>query len=219
MFRSRRRIVPSSQLAQQGRAGSPLIIQEVTEPILTTPSHFRVARVRVPVSSVDYEDETEPEPNVVYVRSTPVKSQTRIVHVLSPGTNSRMKRPHESQDTEDSPDENTYHPEKVGKVENERVFITTPVTKVENERVFIPSPVSKVENERVFVTTPEPKVVLERVYIPHPLANIDASAPPSNFAGAAKNDALTASGKAPIAADGSASMMPLGDNNVSGNFQ
>ena len=203
-MRSRRKIVPFSQVPQQRLPGTPTIIHG-------------------PVTLTDYEDEPEQDSDVVYFRATPVKSRTRVVHVIRSATNSPRERSAESPSPVGFANERRHHPPYAMEVENERIFITTPVTKVENERVFIPSPVrSTTENERVFVTTPEPKVVLERVYIAQPktptLPQTSSSTPPSDFAGAAKDDALTKSGKAAINADGSAATS-MNDNNINSDFQ
>lgn len=204
MMRSRRKIVPFSQVSQQRLPGSPRIIH-------------------VPATVSDYEDEPEPESDVVYVRATPVKSRTRVVHVISSATNSPRERSAESPSPVGFVNETRHQPPYGMEVENERIFITTPLTKIENERVFIHSPVrSTTESERVFVTTPDPKVVLERVYIAQPQTPVlpltSSSTPPSDFAGAAKDDALTTSGKAAINADGSPSMS-MNDNNITSDFQ
>jgi hypothetical protein len=216
MIRSRQRIVPTSRTSQQPLRGSPLTIHEVAEPILKPSSKYSATSIHVPATSVSYEYENvsqvvpsaELATKVVYVRSIPVKSRTRVVHVMSDGA----KVQHEEQYISKCLSKETEQ------VENERVFIPTPVRRVENERVFIPSPVGKVENERVFVSSPESKVALERVYIPQPQAQNPGSTPPADFAGAAKDDALTSSGKAVIGADGSTATS-MNDNNINGDFQ
>jgi hypothetical protein len=221
-MRSRRKIVPFSQVSHQGVPGSSFIIHEVAEPLVKPSSQFRATRIHVPATLSDYHEEDELPRDVVYVRSIPVKSRTKVVHVISSPTNSPIKTIPEEPRTVSFHDDEMHPPDEAVKVENERVFITTPLRKVENERVFIRSPVGQAVNERVFISSPEPKVALERVYIAQPKtpppAQNTGSTPPSDFAGAAKDDALTTSGKQALAADGSQGTT-MDDNNINGDFQ
>lgn len=227
MIGSRQRIVGStSRTSEQPVPGSALIIHEVADSIRKPVSDGSTMRIHIPATLVSYQYETvsqvlpkaEPATKVVYVRSKPVKSQTRVVHVVPDAAKVQHEEHHISKCVGREEKEQVFIRTPVNKVENERVLIPSPVSKVENERVFIPSPVRKVENERVFVSSPDPKIALERVYIPHPQAPNHGSTPPSDFAGAAKDDALATSSKAQIAADGSTAMS-MNDNNINGDFQ
>ena len=232
MFRSRHPIVPVSKINERA---SPLA--NASSPVRTETTS------QVPVSSVDYVNEIvytaqpkiEPKTEVVHVRPVAVKSQSKTVHILWSEKKTKKNSEYDSSTTgklqsEKVMAEQVFIPTPVGKVENEQVFIPTPVGKVENEQVFIPAVVGKLENERVFIATVEPKKLEERVYIPQPLPPAEVppvEVPPvkpedpiskSTVAGAAKDDGLSTFGKNPTAADGS-SVLPMGDNNITGSFQ
>jgi hypothetical protein len=226
MMRSLQRIVPIPRASHQRQLDSSMIIHEVTEPIIKPSSQYRTARIRIPATPIIHRHVTVPEvmpegelaTEVIYVQPLSVKSQTRAVHLVSYAVQSQQEGIYTASNTTKAQHRGQYISEYERKQENEQVFIPTPVVKVENEKVFIPSLVGKVENERVYVSSLQPKIALEHVYIPQPEAQIHGSTPPSDFAGAAKNDALTASDKAAIGAD-EFTTMSMNDNNISRDFQ